>query len=490
MNLSETYNLKVFYPVIAKQWHPLKNGDLTPDKVTPRSGKKVWWKCDKGHEWQAIIGNRTAGSNCPYCSGTRVSEEYNFAIIRPELARQWHPTKNGNLTPDKIAPRSKKKVWLKCANRHEWQTSLNNVYKYKDSTLCPFCVGKQVSRDNNLLAVNPELAKQWHPFKNGNLTPDKVMGSTRRKVWWICAKGHEWKARTSNRSAGIGCPKCSSVTATKKHNLMISHPDISSQWHPMKNGNLTPGDVTSRSIKKVWWMCDKGHEWEDIIIARTKYGNACPYCYGIDGCKEYNLLALRPDIARQWHPTKNGKLTPEDVTPGSSKKIWWVCDKGHEWRVTISGRCIGWNCPYCSGRYPTVDYNLQVTDPQLASQWHPIKNKWLKPTMVTPASRKKVWWKCDKDHEWQAVIGNRKTGAGCPYCSHKRASSEYNLVTVNPDIARQWHPTKNRDLTPDKVTPGSKKKVWWKCDNGHEWQAKVYNRSRSSKCPYCAGRKR
>ena len=66
----------------------------------------------------------------------------------------------------------------------------------------------------------------------------------------------------------------------------------------------------------------------------------------------YNLAVLYPEIAEQWHPTKNGDLTPNDVTPGSHKKIWWICNEGHEWDAAVSGRVgsknrKGQGCPKC-----------------------------------------------------------------------------------------------------------------------------------------------
>ena len=65
--VSPEYNLAVLHPDVAAQWHPTKNGDLTPYDVTPGSGKKVWWKCEKGHEWDATVGDRTRGRGCPHC---------------------------------------------------------------------------------------------------------------------------------------------------------------------------------------------------------------------------------------------------------------------------------------------------------------------------------------------------------------------------------------------------------------------------------------
>ena len=266
----------------------------------------------------------------------------------------------------------------------------------------------------NLKAIFPEVARQWNPTKNGKLTPDKVTPNSPKKVWWLCARCHEWQARIAKRSKrGDGCPQCSSRTATRRHNLLILNPDIAFQWHPFKNGDLTPDKVTPVSWKKVWWLCDKGHEWIDRIKERVN-GNTCPYCFGIDAIKEYNLSSYHPAVAAQWHPTKNSGLTPEDVTPGSTKKVWWVCEKGHEWKTSIANRSYGSGCHYCAGLIASKENNLLKVYPDIARQWHPTKNGKLSPEKVTSGTDKKVWWRCDKGHEWIASIACRSAGTSCP----------------------------------------------------------------------------
>ena len=134
-----------------------------------------------------------------------------------------------------------------------------------------------------------------------------------------------------------------------KKSLLDSHPDIAAQWHPTKNGKLTPEQITAGSHKKVWWICSNGHEWDAIISDRTR-GRGCPYCSGKRVCEDNNLLNNYPDIAKEWHPKKNKKLTPSDVTYGSTKRVWWICLKGHEWDATVNNRTShGTGCPYCSG---------------------------------------------------------------------------------------------------------------------------------------------
>ena len=117
------------------------------------------------------------------------------------------------------------------------------------------------------------------------------------------------------------------------------------------------------------------------------------------------------------------------------------------------------------------DYNLAVCNPQLAKEWHPTKNGSLTPKDVTPHSHKTVWWKCSKNKKhpsWPATINHRSNSKGCPYCAGRKVCKDNCLQTVNPKLAKEWHPTKNGDLTPKDVTAHSGKTVWWKCKEGHE----------------------
>jgi hypothetical protein len=140
--------------------------------------------------------------------------------------------------------------------------------------------------------------------------------------------------------------------------------------------------------------------------------------------QEYNLAKLHPNLAKEWHPTKNGDLKPTDVTPKSGQKVWWRCLKKpkHEWQAIVASRADGSGCPYCAGRKVCEDNNLEFLYPDLAKEWHPTKNGALKPTDVTPKSGQKVWWRCLKNpkHEWQAIVNSRAKGSGCPECWHLR----------------------------------------------------------------------
>lgn len=287
------------------------------------------------------------------------------------------------------------------------------------------------------------------------------------------------------------------IEITKQNCIATTYPEIVLQWHPILNGELTPDKVKAGSSKKVWWICEKGHEWQAMICHRTKNNSNCPYCSGRYTIKgENDLQTLMPSIAKEWHPTKNRCLLPTDVKPGSNKKIWWRCKEGHEWQAVISTRTGKNNCgcPYCAGRYAISGVNdLATLNPELVKEWNYKKNESLLCSEVKIASNKRVWWICEKGHEWQAAISGRtkENGTGCPYClGYLAIPGETDLATINPELVLEWNAKKNKRHDITKITAHSSKKVWWICEKGHEWRAAVNTRSYGSGCPFCLKEKK
>ena len=353
---------------------------------------------------------------------------------------------------------------------------------------------------------HPKVAAKWHPAKNGGLTPDLVASGTSVRAWWICPGGpdHEWEAVIVSRTyEGTGCPFSAGKKVSVTNSLMSNRPELAAEWHIVKNGLLTPEQITFGSNKKVWWQCPKGpdHEWQSTVTDRTSGANGCPFCSGYRASVTNSLTVMHHRLAAQWHPTKNGDLTPDKYASGSRTRVWWKCGEGsdHEWQAVIANRAGGNGCPFCSGYRLSVTNSLASVSPQIASQWHPTKNGHLRPDEVVAGSARKVWWKCPKgeNHEWKATINSRTNLSGrsnCPLCSGRMVGKDNNLTVLFPNIAAQWHPTKNEDLKPGSVTRGSGKKVWWKCPegHGHEWQATIKERTRDDKptgCPFCSRRR-
>lgn len=272
----------------------------------------------------------------------------------------------------------------------------------------------------NLQDTHPHLAKEWHPTKNSPLTPTEVTYGMGKLVWWQCRQGHEWQTTINQRSSkNSQCPCCSGHRLQAGLNdLATTHPDLAKEWHPTKNHPLTPQQVRKGSMKKMWWQCEKGHEWEASLLNRSN-GNQCPYCVGQRVLVGYNdLSTTHPIIAKEWHPTKNGELTPQQISRGSKERVWWQCEAGHEWEASALQRTHRNNrCPFCHPKGIKKGVNdLATTHPHLAKEWHPTKNQGLLPTQVSRNTLKSVWWQCEKEHEWEAVILYRHRGSGCPHC--------------------------------------------------------------------------
>ena len=475
-----------------------KNGDLTPFDFTAGSNEKVWWKCPKGnaHEWYGSINNRSRGRGCPICSGRMLVKSNSLATVNPELAKEWHSTKNGKLTPFDVFPAQGRKVWWKCpkGDDHEWEASTNNRSKGQG---CAVCSNKKIVLSNCLATTHPELAKEWHPTLNNGKTPFDVIAGTNKKLWWKCDKGddHEWDAPGMNRVKGVGCPVCTGKKAVPSNCLATTHPDLVSEWHPSLN-KKTPNDYTSGSGKKVTWICsiNPKHIWKSTIANRVN-GNGCPYCANRKVNETNCLATTHPELAKEWHPILNKKLTPYNTHAGSPKMAYWICSKNpsHIWKTRIENRKYGSGCLICAGKIIDDTNCLATTHPHIVDMLCTVNNKVGVAYKYSYGSNKKLFWKCDKgdDHIWQKSISEIVKGKGCPICSGHKITKSNCLATTHPEIAKQWHPILNEKITPYDTTKGRTQEYWWQCPEGedHVWKTSPNNRTTNKgECPICDGK--
>ena len=259
-----------------------------------------------------------------------------------------------------------------------------------------------------------------------------------------------------------------------------------------KNPGVSLATLTHGSHQALWWRCGKGHSWQAAVKTRVA-GTGCPYCANrmvVPG--ENDLATTHPDLIPQWDAERNA-ISPNSLTAGTRKKVWWHCEKGHPWQAMVASRARGAGCPVCAGKEIVAGENdLGSCFPAVAAQWDTTRNGTLSPQQCAPASNRRVWWRGELGHSYQAAVGARTVnGSGCPYCAGKKVLKGFNdLATLEPKVAESWHPTLNGSLTPNDVTTGSRRKVWWLCPDGHTWKAVVYSRGGKQKagCPVCAGR--
>jgi len=535
-------------PTLARQWNKNRNGSLTPFDVLPQSTRSVWWSCKKGHEWKAVVGNRSRGNGCPKCSGREVSHDHNLAVVHPTLSKEWDLEKNGKIMPEMVTPGTPNKYWWKCEWGHSFAASVNARSR---GSGCPTCKKRFsssfaeqavyrmilkffeeaenraiIQTEEGLLEVDIRISSQhtivefdgqyWHrnkkktdQKKNYNLNQLKYRLIRIRVLPLPPLKGCDNifipdNSHDSLRVAGSSVlallgvnihPKDllseEEIQSIREDLFKIPHqrslaslfPKLIAEWHEEKNGTLTPDLISYGSNIQVWWKADCGHEWQMPVKSRTGQDQGCPYCSRVRLRPENSLAARFSELVVSWHPTKNGELKPDQVSYASSRKLWWICEKGHEWQAKVSSRTQKKSgCPICAGRKVNSEHNLEVDHPKLVKEWNYTRNENLQPSQFVSGSHKKVWWKCLKGHEWQATIKNRTKGGGCSKCIGKAASKENNFAVAYPDRVAWWHSEKNGNLTPFDVTPHSDKKVWWRCNNGHEWEASVRY---SKTCPNC-----
>lgn len=483
--------LAVEYPKIAREWST-RNADK-PDTVFSGSSRKVWWHCPKcQQEYQATITNRTRHcSNCPFCANLRAYEKNCLAVLRPEIAAEWHAALNSPLTPYDVVPGSEKEVYWACSEGHAWKAAICSRTNPRESR-CPICHPRAVTRYGPVRPLDHALVQIWHTTKNLPLIPSEAANQSNKSFWWQCEKGHAWQSTPShlNKTApSKRCPYCDNRAVCGDNSLLARYPELAQEWDNERNSPLTPDQVLYCSGKKYWWRRGE-FVWQASIQARQRKREGIPRSQYLNGYPHLCLSVTHPELAAQWDPERNEELTPRDVTPGSGKKIWWQCEKGHVWQSPIGKRIRGDGCPYCSGRRPSKEYCLKTCCPAIAAQWHPEKNGDLTPQDVTPGSGRNVWWQCEKGHEWKASVSNRsRRGQNCPYCAD-RTKKLGSVAEERPDLLGEWDYEKNAEA-PQNCSARSNKKVWWKCSVcGHVWKTSPDSRFCGSGCPACAKKRR
>lgn len=346
---SVTNSLAALFPDVACELDleaPATAG-LTPDQIVAGSHRRVGWCCSRcGHRWEAQVGPRTGRqrAGCPACAGHVATVTRNLATLRPDLAEQWHPNRNGVLRPETVRPGSSTPVWWQCSVHpdHEWSASPNSRTHPTNPTGCPACSGYQLSATNNLAARYPVIAEQFDPALNGGRTADEVLAGTAQVVTWRCPEGpdHVWRVSVVSRTAqDNGCPCCAGKKVSVT-NMLALQPDLAAQFDHTANAPDTPRTLTRNSRKRVTWRCPNGpdHQWRTAVANRALHGHGCPFCAGNQVSITNSLATTCPQAAAQLNPDLNHGLSSHDVTAGSGRQVVWSCPAGygHTWSTTVA----------------------------------------------------------------------------------------------------------------------------------------------------------
>ncbi len=223
---------------------------------------------------------------------------------------------------------------------------------------------------NDFASEYPEIATEWDYEKNGTLKPCSITSGSKKEVWWICPKGHSYRADPGRRTCmKTGCPFCSNKKVLKGYNdLATTNPELVEDWCYEKN-EILPDEICAGTGKLIYWKCHIcGGEWKAKGADRRR-GIGCPYCKNKRVGKGINDLATTNQVlAREWNYRKNRGLMPDMFVEGSKKQVWWSCAIcGNEWKASIDDRNRGKGCPRCYKR-------MQTSFPEQAVYYYVSKN--------------------------------------------------------------------------------------------------------------------
>ena len=440
----------------AKFWHDTKNGDLMPKKLTIKSGKKCWFKCDKcKHDFDSTPGRIYKGSWCPYCSipSKKLCEDEtcNYCLDKSfashEKAKDWDPTKNDK-KPRDVLKGSNQEYYFKCHDcEHDYNMLLPNVVKNQG---CPYCSGRRRCNDNNCQPcfnrsfASQEKAKFWHDIKNGNTKPRDVATSGNSCYWFKCEDcNHDFSMNLSNIKAGSWCSYCcepcqklcEDESCEHCFNNSFASQEKAKFWHDTKNGNIKPRDMIKGSEKPCWFKCEDCNHDFSMSLSNIKAGSWCSYC--CEPCQKlcedescehcFNNSFASQEKVKFWHDTKNGNTKPRYLLKNSNKKFWFKCNCGHDFETTLSQVNCGCWCPYCC--YPCKKlcdkdncehcFNNSFASQEKAKFWHDTKNGNIKPRDMIKGSEKPCWFKCEANHDFESHPYRVSSGKWCPVCVNK-----------------------------------------------------------------------
>jgi hypothetical protein len=426
------------------------------------------------------------------------------------------------------------------------------------------------------ILTDARLARAWDHQKNKE-KPDSVSLGSKTPFWWKCEKcGNQFESSpNSRRLAKEICRKCATAARDSRNverrgSLLKRYPDICAEWDYAANTGLDPSQLLPNTPRKAFWRCGScSHQFSSRIDHRIGMGVGCPRCRELGRVDKHRAAFVKksgslsdafPEIAKQWHPSRNLPLLPSQFTSGSRRKIWWRCKRGHSWRAAISNRIYGeTDCPYCKAntsqlelrlfaelhaifgnvrwREKFLGFEIDILVPDFrfgvevdGFPWHlgkedldTRKTKTLEKNgfrlihvrheLLTPLSAQDVQFSkttdekttvgrlisrlmeigVGKEHTLQQYLKSGKFIAQRVFDDISAfglyAAPGKSLADLYPDIARQWDEERNKQLRPDMFTPGSSRKIWWKCALGHTWRETIARRVKGAICPGCSVRK-
>ena len=342
---------------LLESWLSDRNGQLTPHNTAFASNKFVWWHCPKcGYEWQSKVSNRSIGRRgCPLCAGKVVVAGVNdLCTTHSELVKEWHPTLNGDLTPNQISYGYGRKVWWQCPYGHEYQATPNHRTSKDNPTSCPKCYsGRQTSFAEQALfyyvqKLFPDAVNRYRANFLGTMELDVFIPSIKYAIEYDGIAWHKKEKISREQLKYRLCHQAGIRLIRLREEAVPMGSDIADYiWHAEDLYEPMVLEPILREVLRrlVFFKSGFLRYVVDVNIERDRQ-RILQYNTSI---RENSFKDKYPKLALEWHPTKNGALKPNAFTSGSDHKVWWKCPVClNDYKSSIAHRVAGTGCPKCA----------------------------------------------------------------------------------------------------------------------------------------------
>nr|WP_145401429.1 zinc-ribbon domain-containing protein [Paenibacillus xylanexedens] len=399
---------------------------------------------------------------------------------------------------------------------------------------------KNVKHENSLEFYRPDLIIEWSNKNKVNMGSVNK-GSNKQYIWCCQECLSEYNSSPKEKIKGKGCPFCYGSQVNTTNSLQSIRPDILLEWDYNLN-KISPSNITYKSNYSAHWVCVDGHKWQSTVYHRTVTETNCPFCVGVQKTHEILVQDVRNLVGAEY--------TILSQYENATKKIMFRHNKcGYVYLSTSSNFLSGARCPECKGgvAYDDAKFRLKLVEKRESFfEDYTLLTKYINST--SPIRVKHIKCECEFESTGRLLLGGsgcpicygyskkntdifrrqvRLIAGGefelvgeykrddektkvkhltcnvtfditpsnfiqrskCPYCSGRLIVESNSLATLRSDLLNEWNYKRNRDIDPKETGTGSGKKVWWKCKNGHEWQAVVHSRSNGTGCPQCREKK-
>ena len=403
----------------------------------------------------------------------------------PELKDEWDFEEN-EIKPAEVTAGSHKKVWWKCKYGHTWVAAINKRVSRNQG--CPVCYGKTKTSfpEQAVFYYLERLFKAKNREKVGGfefdiyLPEEKIAVEYDGYYWHQSEHSIKMEERKNSycNANGITLFRVKE-TIERDQTVRINSRVITYRYN---SGYTFLNDAITLLVSEIGACVGKSFSITPDIendrgLILANYEQA-----------EYeSSLVQYPELVAEWDYEKNIGLKPQNIRPGSEKKVYWICPKGHSYSARVSHRVSGSGCPICCNKVVLEGYNdLQTLNPTLAAEWNYEKNTGLLPVQVAASSSKNVWWKCKKcGWEWRASINRRSDGSGCPECGKKKVQEKMRKQPLS--FVSELKIKGNADVELIGQYVNSNTKIDCRCKKcGYQWQSLPYNLIRGQGCPKCA----